>query len=278
MAARFPGLLDANRVRSVRTMWEFDDAVTAPLHGFAGADDYWTRASSKSWLAAIAQPTLVLNAKNDPFIPASSLAHPGEVSAAVTLEQPRDGGHVGFVVGRAPGRFDWLPRRLHAVLRRRRITDTGRLPDGPVSCRAHRHWTSPMQVAPEIFKAYDIRGIVGKSLTEPVVRAIGQALGTLARERRRDTIAIGRDGRLSGPALSTALADGIRAAGVDVVDIGMVTTPMSYFATHHLGTGCSTMVTGSHNPPDYNGLKMVIADRTLSGADIQDLREADRAR
>ncbi|MET0345768.1 MAG: phosphomannomutase/phosphoglucomutase [Casimicrobiaceae bacterium] len=130
-----------------------------------------------------------------------------------------------------------------------------------------------MQVAPEIFKAYDIRGIVDRSLTEPVVRAIGQALGTLARERRRDTIAIGRDGRLSGPALSTALADGIRAAGVDVVDIGMVTTPMSYFATHHLGTGCSTMVTGSHNPPDYNGLKMVIADRTLSGADIQDLRK-----
>jgi len=130
-----------------------------------------------------------------------------------------------------------------------------------------------MQVAPEIFKAYDIRGIVGKSLTETVVRAVGQALGTLAREQRRDTIAIGRDGRLSGPTLSSALADGIRAAGVDVVDIGMVTTPMSYFATHHLGTACSTMVTGSHNPPDYNGLKMVIADRTLSGADIQDLRQ-----
>ena len=130
-----------------------------------------------------------------------------------------------------------------------------------------------MQVAPEIFKAYDIRGVVGKSLTERTVRAVGQALGTLAREQRRDTIAIGRDGRLSGPALSGALADGIRAAGVDVVDIGMVTTPMSYFATYHLGTGCSTMVTGSHNPPDYNGLKMVIAERTLSGADIQDLRE-----
>ena len=130
-----------------------------------------------------------------------------------------------------------------------------------------------MRVAPEIFKAYDIRGIVGKSLTEPTVRAIGQALGTLAREQRRDSIAIGRDGRLSGPALSAALADGIRAAGVDVVDIGMVTTPMSYFATYHLGTGCSVMVTGSHNPPDYNGLKMVVAERTLSGADIQDLRQ-----
>jgi len=112
MAVRFPGLLDAKRVRGVRTMWEFDDAVTAPLHGFAGADDYWTRASSKGWLAKIAVRTLVLNARNDPFIPAASLAHPGEVSAAVTLEQPRDGGHGGFVVGRAPGRLDWLPRRL----------------------------------------------------------------------------------------------------------------------------------------------------------------------
>ena len=112
MAARFPGLIDAKRVRGVRTMWEFDDAVTAPLHGFAGADDYWTRASSKRWLAEIALPTLVLNAKNDPFIPAASLAHPGEVGAAVTLEQPQGGGHAGFVVGRAPGRLDWLPRRL----------------------------------------------------------------------------------------------------------------------------------------------------------------------
>jgi predicted alpha/beta-fold hydrolase len=112
MAARFPGLLDAARVKRVRTMWEFDDAVTAPLHGFAGADDYWTRGSSKPWLAKIAVPTLVLNAKNDPFIPASSLARADGVSAAVTLEQPSDGGHAGFVVGRAPGRLDWLPRRL----------------------------------------------------------------------------------------------------------------------------------------------------------------------
>ena len=129
-----------------------------------------------------------------------------------------------------------------------------------------------MHVAPEIFKAYDIRGIVGKTLTPGVVRAVGQALGTLAREHRREAIAIGRDGRLSGPELAGALSDGIRAAGVDVVDIGMVTTPMTYFAAHHLDTQSSVMVTGSHNPPDYNGLKMVVADRTLSGADIQDLR------
>ncbi|HKU86845.1 MAG TPA: phosphomannomutase/phosphoglucomutase [Casimicrobiaceae bacterium] len=125
---------------------------------------------------------------------------------------------------------------------------------------------------PEIFKAYDIRGVVGRTLTAPVVQTIGRALGSLARERKRDTIAVGRDGRLSGPELVGALADGIRAAGVDVVDIGMVVTPMTYFAAVHLGTACSVMVTGSHNPPDYNGLKMVIDGTTLSGDDIQALR------
>jgi phosphomannomutase / phosphoglucomutase len=125
---------------------------------------------------------------------------------------------------------------------------------------------------PEIFKAYDIRGIVGRTLTPAIVHAVGQALGSLARERGRDTFAIGRDGRLSGPELLAALSDGIRAAGAHVIDLGMVVTPMTYFAAHHLGTGCSVMVTGSHNPPDYNGLKMVVADDTLSGDDIQALR------
>ncbi len=124
----------------------------------------------------------------------------------------------------------------------------------------------------EIFKAYDIRGIVGKSLTPAVVRAVGQALGSLALDRGRDTFAIGRDGRLSGPELLAALSDGIRAAGANVIDLGMVATPMTYFAAHHLDTGCSVMVTGSHNPPDYNGLKMVVAGDTLSGDDIQALR------
>jgi phosphomannomutase/phosphoglucomutase len=124
----------------------------------------------------------------------------------------------------------------------------------------------------EIFKAYDIRGIVGRTLTPPIVRTIGQALGSLARDRRRDTIAVGRDGRLSGPELIGALSDGIRSAGVNVIDVGMVVTPMTYFAAQHLGTACSVMVTGSHNPPDYNGLKMVIDATTLSGEDIQALR------
>jgi predicted alpha/beta-fold hydrolase len=112
MAARFPGLLDASRIRRVRTLWDFDDAVTAPLHGFAGTHDYWTRASSKPWLASIAVPTLVINARNDPFIPAQSLPTPREVSAFVTLEQPRHGGHAGFAAGHFPGHVDWLPARL----------------------------------------------------------------------------------------------------------------------------------------------------------------------
>jgi phosphomannomutase/phosphoglucomutase len=130
---------------------------------------------------------------------------------------------------------------------------------------------TPM-LPPEIFKAYDIRGVVGRTLTPPIVRAIGQALGTLALARGRDTIVTGRDGRLSGPELQAALGEGIRASGANVIDVGMVTTPMTYFAGHHLDTQCSVMVTGSHNPPDYNGLKMVIAGDTLSGADIQSLK------
>jgi predicted alpha/beta-fold hydrolase len=112
MADRFPGLLDRKRIRRVRTMWEFDDAVTAPLHGFAGVADYWTRASSKPWLRTVAIPTLVLNARNDPFIPAASLPSPRDVSASVALEQPLHGGHVGFASGRFPGHVEWLPTRL----------------------------------------------------------------------------------------------------------------------------------------------------------------------
>lgn len=124
----------------------------------------------------------------------------------------------------------------------------------------------------EIFKAYDIRGIVGQTLTEAIVERIGHALGSAARERGGAAIAIGRDGRLSGPALAAALARGIQASGVDVIDLGLVTTPMTYFAAHHLGCGSAVMVTGSHNPPDYNGLKMVLAGETLAGDAIQALK------
>jgi phosphomannomutase/phosphoglucomutase len=127
--------------------------------------------------------------------------------------------------------------------------------------------------APEIFKAYDIRGIVDKSLTAEAVRAIGHALGSEAVARGQKAIAVGRDGRLSGPELAGALADGIRAAGVDVVDVGCVPTPLTYFAAYELGTNSCVSVTGSHNPPDYNGLKMVLGGQTLFGEMIQALRQ-----
>jgi len=127
--------------------------------------------------------------------------------------------------------------------------------------------------APEIFKAYDIRGIVNKTLTAEAVRAIGQALGSEAVARGQKAIAVGRDGRLSGPELAGALADGIRAAGVDVIDVGCVPTPLTYFAAYELGTHSCVSVTGSHNPPDYNGLKMVLGGQTLFGELIQGLRQ-----
>lgn len=111
---RYPGIFDAGALRRVRTLRDFDNVVTAPLHGFRDTDDYWTRASSKPGLARIEVPTLLLNARNDPFLPGDSLPQPHEVSPAVRCEFPAEGGHVGFVDGPFPGRFDWLPRRLTA--------------------------------------------------------------------------------------------------------------------------------------------------------------------
>jgi len=125
---------------------------------------------------------------------------------------------------------------------------------------------------PEIFKAYDIRGIVGKTLTPAIVEGIGHAIGSEALKRGCCQIAVGRDGRLSGPDIVAALARGITRAGCDVIDIGRVPTPVLYFATYHLGTNAGVAVTGSHNPPEYNGLKMVLGGETLSGEAIQDLR------
>ncbi|TMH87350.1 MAG: phosphomannomutase/phosphoglucomutase [Betaproteobacteria bacterium] len=129
-----------------------------------------------------------------------------------------------------------------------------------------------MTVPAEIFRTYDIRGIVGRTLTPAIVREIGRGLGSLARERGAPTFALGRDGRLSGPELAAALTEGLLGAGADVIDIGMAPTPVAYFAAHHLGCGSCVAITGSHNPPDYNGLKMVIAGGTLWGEDVQELR------
>lgn len=124
----------------------------------------------------------------------------------------------------------------------------------------------------EIFKAYDIRGIVGKTLTAEITKALGHAIGSEARARGLTSIAIGRDGRLSGSELTQALAKGLRISGINVIDVGMVATPMLYLAAHELCNYSGVMVTGSHNPPDYNGLKIVLDGETLAAESIQDLR------
>ncbi len=128
-------------------------------------------------------------------------------------------------------------------------------------------------LSPEIFKAYDIRGIVHKTLTPHTVHQIGMAIGSEALERGEKTIVVGRDGRLSGPELVDVLTEGLASTGCNVIDVGMVPTPLLYFATYELGTGSGVAVTGSHNPPDYNGLKMMLGGETLAGNAIQSLRQ-----
>ena len=124
-----------------------------------------------------------------------------------------------------------------------------------------------------IFRAYDIRGVVDKTLTVEAVEKIGQAFATVASAKNLNTVVIGRDGRLSSPKLSNALSRGLCAGGVDVVDVGMVPTPVLYFATHQLNTGSGIMITGSHNPPEYNGLKMMLGGDPFFGDDIHDMHE-----
>jgi len=128
-----------------------------------------------------------------------------------------------------------------------------------------------MQIAASIFKAYDIRGIVPSTVTEEVAEGIGKAFGSIALAQGETTVAVGRDGRLSGPTISAALMRGLTAVGIEVVDVGMVTTPMLYFAANTL-CNSGIQVTGSHNPKDYNGFKMVMAGRAIYGDDIQAIR------
>ncbi|AKJ69008.1 phosphoglucomutase [Pandoraea thiooxydans] len=133
-------------------------------------------------------------------------------------------------------------------------------------------------LSPSIFKAYDIRGVVGQTLDASIARLIGRAFGSAVRRTGGDAVVIGRDGRLSGPELAGALAEGLRAAGVDVVDLGVVATPMVYFATSvPLGgrvVSSGIVVTGSHNPPDYNGFKMVLDGNAIYGEAIQALYQS----
>ncbi|NOY67044.1 MAG: phosphomannomutase/phosphoglucomutase [Gammaproteobacteria bacterium] len=123
-----------------------------------------------------------------------------------------------------------------------------------------------------IFRAYDIRGISNKTLTPDVVQKIGHALGSEAQERGQQKIIVARDGRLSGPELSQALINGLMQAGREVVDIGRVPTPVLYFASHYMGNGSGVMLTGSHNPPEYNGLKMMLQGETLHDKSITQIK------
>jgi phosphomannomutase / phosphoglucomutase len=127
------------------------------------------------------------------------------------------------------------------------------------------------ELAAGIFRAYDIRGVVGSELTPKTAALIGQAIGTVALEQGLREVVIGRDGRLSGPELAAGLAEGLRRAGCAVIDIGLAPTPVVYYAAFHLRTGTCVAVTGSHNPPEYNGFKVVIGGETLSGDAITDL-------
>ncbi|MCB1583085.1 MAG: phosphomannomutase/phosphoglucomutase [Xanthomonadales bacterium] len=124
-----------------------------------------------------------------------------------------------------------------------------------------------------IFKAYDIRGIVNETLTTDAVEQIGQAIGTENQNRGRNSIVVARDGRLSGPSLLEALIKGLKKSGCDVINIGAVPTGVLYFSTHHLETGSGVMLTGSHNPPNYNGLKIMLDGETLAGKLITNLYE-----
>ena len=133
-----------------------------------------------------------------------------------------------------------------------------------------------MQLNASIFKAYDIRGVVPSTVNEDVAFALGKAFGAAAIAAKEKTVAVGRDGRLSGPSLAAALIRGLAASGVAVIDVGMVTTPMLYFAANTLCTS-GIQVTGSHNPKDYNGFKMVLAGRAIYGDEIQGLRQVMEA-
>lgn len=130
-----------------------------------------------------------------------------------------------------------------------------------------------MKVDTSIFKAYDIRGVVDQTLTEDAVRAVGRVLGSMALDKGVGRFCVGRDGRLTGERLQNALVEGIASTGMDVLDVGAMPTPVLYYATKYFDCGTGVAVTGSHNPPEYNGLKMMVAGVTLFADQIQNIRE-----
>ncbi|MFM8154316.1 MAG: phosphomannomutase/phosphoglucomutase, partial [Polynucleobacter victoriensis] len=134
-----------------------------------------------------------------------------------------------------------------------------------------------MQLSPSIFKAYDIRGVIDKTLDPSIAKLVGQSFGSAMREMGETICVVGRDGRLSGPSLMAGLTEGLLSVGINVIDLGVVATPMVYFGTNITIEGqqakSGIMITGSHNPPDYNGFKMVLCGSAIYGEQIQALRE-----
>jgi phosphomannomutase/phosphoglucomutase len=168
---------------------------------------------------------------------------------------------------------DRLARRQAAVSDQTTLAQAlAKEPKAAATARPKAALAAPANVEVEvdqsIFRAYDIRGVLGKTLTAGVARQIGRAIGSEARDRGLHEIAVGRDGRLSGPELSGALIEGLRSTGCNVIDIGAAPTPVLYFATYHLNVGSGISVTGSHNPPDYNGFKIMLGGETLAESAI----------
>jgi len=192
---------------------------------------------------------------------AGGYALKGDVSAPVVHEQDADYAATGEKDDTPVPEFDTLQ------------VDNLIVEEDPLDFEPAAAIEEDVEVDASIFRAYDIRGVVNRTLTGGVVKLIGRAIGSEALQRGRRTVIVGRDGRLSGPALSSALIEGLMETGCEVKDIGCVPTPVLYFATHYLDTQTGVIVTGSHNPPDYNGLKIVIDGETLSGESIQHLRE-----
>ena len=134
-----------------------------------------------------------------------------------------------------------------------------------LEARVNKSWQIPQRIPPGVFRAYDIRGPVdGENITPELAYAIGLAVGSEARENNETSIIVGRDGRLSGPALHEALCDGLLATGLNIADIGVVPTPLVYYATFRFGIGAGVMITASHNPGNHNGFKIVLQGKTLT--------------
>ena len=204
-------------------------------------------------------------------LPAAFIVLPRSWPFAALLALLGIGGglYLFWLRGRVPGRREIQPEETM-------VSDVIRTKPEPVAAVRPAAVTPPAvspadAVDPSIFRAYDVRGVVGKTLTARVAHLLGQSIGTVMREKGLNEIVVGRDGRLSGPELAGALSDGLRDAGIDVIDIGAVPTPVVYYAAYRFNTGSGVAVTGSHNPPDYNGFKIVVGGETLSEGAIQDL-------